>query len=122
LNWSLAGLERLTFTNNNRFTVVAAADEAVTAMRDLSSPVSAFVRERCEVGADKTVGSDELYDAYKKWCDGNEQSKLPKQVFGRDLRAVVQSVHVTQSGTTHRIRQYVGICLRDGIDAAAPLI
>ena len=55
LNWSLAGLERLTFTNKNRFTVVTAADEAVTAMRDLASPVGAFVRERCEVGADKKV-------------------------------------------------------------------
>jgi putative DNA primase/helicase len=122
LNWSLAGLERLTFTNKNRFTVVAAADEAVTAMRDLSSPVSAFVREKCEVGANKAVGTDALYDAYKKWCETNEHPKSPKQVFGRDLRAVVQSVRLTQSGTAPRIRQYVGLSLREGADAADTLL
>ena len=65
LNWSLAGLERLTFTNKNRFTVVTAADEAVTAMRDLASPVGAFVREKCEIGADKKVEVDALYEPTK---------------------------------------------------------
>ena len=29
LNWALAGLERMTFTNGNRFTRLAAADEAI---------------------------------------------------------------------------------------------
>jgi putative DNA primase/helicase len=116
LNWALDGLARLTFENGNRFTSLAAADEAVTAMRDLSSPVSAFVREKCEVGADKAVGTDALYDAYKKWCETNEHPKSPKQVFGRDLRAVVQSVRLTQSGTSPRIRQYVGLSLREDAD------
>ena len=40
LNWALAGLERLTFANGNRFTRLASADEAIGAMRDLASPVS----------------------------------------------------------------------------------
>jgi putative DNA primase/helicase len=122
LNWALDGLSRLTFENGNRFTQVAAADEAVTAMRDLSSPVSAFVRERCEVGADKAVGTDALYSAYKSWCEENEHPKSPKQVFGRDLRAVVQLVRLIQSGTTPRIRQYVGLSLREGTDAADTLV
>ncbi len=58
-------------------------------MRDLASPVGAFVRERCEVGADKTVEIDKLYEAYKTWCEENEHPKPSKQVFGRDLRAAV---------------------------------
>ena len=49
LNWALAGLERMTFTNGNRFTRLAAADEAIATMRDLASPVGAFVREKCDV-------------------------------------------------------------------------
>ena len=112
LNWALDGLARLTFENENRFTSVAAADEAVTAMRDLSSPVSAFVREKCDVGANKEVGTDALYDAYKKWCEANEHPKSPKHVFGRDLRAVVPSVRLSQPGTTNRLRLYVGLSLR----------
>jgi putative DNA primase/helicase len=121
LNWALDGLARLTFKNGNRFTQVAAADEAVTAMRDLSSPVSAFVRERCEVGADKRIEVDKLYPAYKSWCEDNEHPKSSKQVFGRDLRAVVQ-IRVAQHGITHRVRQYVGLSLREGTDGADTLI
>jgi putative DNA primase/helicase len=116
LNWALEGLVRLTFENENRFTKVVAADEAVTAMRDLSSPVSAFVRERCEVGPDKKVDLGVLYDAYKKWCEANEHPKSPKQVFGRDLRAVVQPVRISQPGTADRVRQYLGLSLREGTD------
>ena len=118
LNWSLTGLARLTFTNKNRFTSVAAADEAVMAMRDLASPVGSFVRERCEVGADKVVATDALYDAYRVWCEANEFPKSPKQVFGRDLRAVVH-IRIAQSGTAPRIRLYVGVSLREDIDAAS---
>jgi putative DNA primase/helicase len=114
LNWSLAGLERLTFTNKNRFTVVAAADEAVTAMRDLSSPVGAFVRERCKTGGKEMVEVNKLYAGYKNWCEDNEHPKSTKQVFGRDLRAVVPSIRVVQPGTVDRSRHYVGLSLREG--------
>src|SRR5262249_35823077 len=122
LNWALDGLARLTFENDDRFTVVASAEEAITAMRDLSSPVGAFVREKCEVGADKVVWTDLLYDAYRSWCEANEHPKSPKQVFGRDLRAVVQSIRLAQSGTARRVRQYVGLSLRESADADETLV
>ena len=114
LNWALAGLERLTFTNGNRFTRLAAADEAIVAMRDLASPVGAFVREKCEVGADKQIETDALYDAYKVWCTANEYPKAAKHVFGRDLRAAVASIRLTQPGGSHhkRTRHYAGLGLR----------
>jgi phage/plasmid-associated DNA primase len=57
-----------------------------------------------------------LYDAYKKWCEANEHPKSSKQVFGRDLRAVVQSVRIAQPGTADRVRQYLGLSLREGTD------
>ena len=91
LNWSLEGLERLT-KNDNRFTRVQSAEEAVTLMRDLASPVGAFVRERCKVGADKTVAVDKIYAAYRLWCDENGHTKVTKATFGRDLRAAIPSV------------------------------
>ena len=46
LNWALEGLARLN-RNDGRFTRVPSAEEAIIAMRDLASPVAAFVRERC---------------------------------------------------------------------------
>jgi putative DNA primase/helicase len=92
LNWALAGLERLTVANGNRFTALASSDEAIITMRDLASPVAAFVRERCKVRADEQVLVDELYAAYKAWAADNEQPKATKHVFGRDLRAAVPGV------------------------------
>ena len=65
LNWSLVGLKRLTVTNENRFTRIAAAEETIVVMRDLASPVSAFVREQCETGSDKQVVVDGLMEPSK---------------------------------------------------------
>jgi len=41
-----------------------------------SDPLSAFVKERCEVGAGFEVGRGELYDAYRKWCEEGGQEPL----------------------------------------------
>ena len=113
LNWSLVGLERLTVTNENRFTRLGSADEAITTMRDLASPVAAFVREKCEVDATKETEVDVLYGAYKTWCEDNEHSKASKQMFGRDLRAAVPSVRKTRPRSgTERHQVYAGIGLR----------
>ena len=91
LNWALDGLQRLA-DNGNRFTQLAIADEAITTMRDLASPVAAFVREQCVRGAQKRVEVETLYTAYKQWCETTENLKASKHVFGRDLRAAVPTV------------------------------
>jgi putative DNA primase/helicase len=113
LNWALDGLQRLA-KNEGRFTRVPAADDAVTLMRDLASPVAAFVRQRCEVGGNKRVAIDTLYGSFKTWCEDNGHSKITKQTFGRDLRAAVPSIDVEQPRTEggKRTREYVGIELR----------
>jgi putative DNA primase/helicase len=116
LNWALLGLQRLTADNANRFTRLISADEAITTLRDLASPVAAFVRERCAIGPKGTVPVDELYAAFKAWADNNGHPKSPKQVFGRDLRAAVPAIRVGQPGTTQRVRVYTGIALRGSAD------
>lgn len=113
LNWALEGLKRLTIANGNRFTRLASADEAIITLQDLASPVAAFVRQRCVVGSDKTVAVDQLFEAYKVWCDDSNQPKTTKQVFARDLKAAFASIRDARPGTTLRIRVYLGIGLRD---------
>jgi putative DNA primase/helicase len=114
LNWSLAGLERL--TANDGFTRLATADEAITTMRDLASPVAAFVRERCEIKAENEIEVERLYTAYKLWCGENEHAKASKQLFGRDLRAAAPSIRRARprdGADTERHYVYNGISLRD---------
>ena len=107
LNWALAGLERLTVKNGNSFTRLPSAEEAIIAMRDLASPVAAFVREKCEVGTKHEVGVDLIYGSYKTWCEDNEHPKASKQIFGRDLRAAVPSVHKSRPRNDEHSRHHV---------------
>ena len=110
LNWALEGLERL--TDNDKFSRVDSADEALIHMHDLSSPCSAFVRERCKLDASKSIEVDVLYNAYRNWSTDNEVPKCSKQVFGRDLRASTPSLRIEQRGPQGaRVRHYAGIAL-----------
>jgi putative DNA primase/helicase len=92
LNFALEGLQRLTLTNENRFTSFAGAEDAIVTMQDLASPVGAFVRELCTVKSTLEVEVEKLYAAYKDWCEASEYPKSSKHVFGRDLRAACPSI------------------------------
>lgn len=111
LNWALKGLQRLTIENENKFTFLPAAEEAITAMRDLASPVAAFVRECCVRKPNASIAVDDLYKAYKDWADENEHPRKEKQTFGRDLRAAAPEVTVSRPGDAERVRTYRGIAL-----------
>ncbi|MFV2102811.1 phage/plasmid primase, P4 family [Micromonospora sp. LOL_024] len=91
LNWALDGLERIRATN--RITEPESSREAIMAMMDQASPMSAFVREVCETGPMYEIPVDELWDAWKEWGQENGRDKPgTKQAFGRNLRAVVPGV------------------------------
>jgi putative DNA primase/helicase len=118
LNWALSGLARLN-RNDGRFTRVPSADEAIVAMRDLASPVAAFVRERCELKAQAEIAVDEIFAVFKTWCEENEYPRSSKHVFGRDLRAAFPSVRrVRPRRGDGKSREYVyaGIAWRKADD------
>jgi putative DNA primase/helicase len=115
LNWALDGLQRLTVTNDNCFTRLTSTDEAITTMRDLASPVAAFVREQCEIAANCEISVNALYAAYKTWAEDNGHSKKSKQTFGRDLRAAIPSISMKRPrDRADRHRIYTGIDMRRG--------
>lgn len=112
LNWALEGLHRLTVDNKNTFTRAPSADEAIIAMRDLASPVAAFVREKCRVNPNSDVLVDALYAAYRRWAEDNGHVRSAKSTFGRDLRAAVPSIKVERPRDGDaRSRKYAGIGL-----------
>lgn len=116
LNWALEGLMRLN-RNDGRFTRVPSAEDAIITMADLASPVAAFVRDRCTLHANLQVGVDELYAAFKEWCEDGEYKKSSKAVFGRNLMAACQTVRKARvGGRTNRAYVYQGIALAKGGD------
>lgn len=83
LNWALRGLAAL--TTRGRFQPPASSDEAQELVARMSSPVGAFIADRCELAGE--IPLDDLYNSFRKWCDDEgRQRGTTKDIFSRDLR------------------------------------
>ena len=78
-NWSLAGLDLL--TARGYFVSPQSGQDAIQQLEDLSSPVSAFIRDECVIG-DQTVSVEVVWTAWKGWCEAANQPPGTKAVFG----------------------------------------
>jgi putative DNA primase/helicase len=111
LGWALEGLDRL--NGNGRFTEPQSSRDAASLMMDMASPVSAFVREQCIRASTESVLVDDIYLAWKTWAEQNGHPAEAKSTFGRDLRAVVPELRLTQPRTGEgRERRYQGLRLK----------
>ena len=112
-NWALEGLDRL--NERGYFVSPTSGREAVQQLEDLSSPVSAFIRDTCVVGERNSIEVDKLWTAWKCWCDGENRHAGTKAGLGRDLKAAVPMVKKTRprSGDDERLNVYEGIGLRE---------
>jgi putative DNA primase/helicase len=122
LLWAIRGWERL--QKRGHFLQPASSLAVVRDMEDLSSPMGAFVRDLCVVGANESILVQELFDRWKVWCEEKGwKSAGTEQVFGRDLRAVVPALDMIQprdpEDKTRRVRVYQGIRLKTPDDPAA---
>jgi putative DNA primase/helicase len=113
LVWAIEGRDRL--VKRGYFVQPASAQQAADELADLSSPIGAFLRDCCNVGPSYAVDTDSLYYAWTSWC-GDQHRDHPgtKHTFGRDLRAAVPGLNITQprdGGTGKRLRYYQGVGL-----------
>jgi putative DNA primase/helicase len=114
LVWALEGLRRL--HQRGRFINPASGEQASDELRDLVSPVGAFVRERCIVAPGRNIAAQRLYDAWSAWCrEQGREHPGTAQGFGRDLRAALPAVELKQSriGNGDRVRTYEGIGINE---------
>lgn len=112
LNWSLDGLRCL--READAFTEPQSSTDAIVALQDLVSPVTAFIRDRCEVGAEHEVPVDEIYSAWRSWCqDEGRERPGTSATFGKNLRARVAGVRkIRPEVHDNREYRYVGIRLK----------
>ena len=110
LNWALEGRRRL--WERGRFIQPTSVEDAIRDLEDLSSPVGAFVRDKCVVNAGLRVQVDDLYAAWKIRCEHEGRSVSMKQTFGRDLAAAVPGI--SRRRGTGMAPFYEGIALREG--------
>src|SRR5262249_5737764 len=112
LLWAMGGWKRL--QERGHFVQPASSRALLNEMEDLSSPVGAFVRERCEVGHGHCVPVAGLYAAWRAWCESKGREPTSEHWFGRDLHAALPNIGVSYPRANgKRARVYEGLRLLD---------
>ena len=106
LNWTLDGRDAL--RERGYFEMPASSLDSIRQIEDLSSPIKAFLRERCNVGTDHTENVKTVYNAFKAWADDASYRPMQRHVFGRALHALLPGLD--ESGHGER-RTYLGVAL-----------
>jgi len=112
-NWSIVGLRRL--RERGRFMQPIGGLSLLQQMRDIGSPVGAFVRECCSIEDGAKVVVKELFDRWCDWCRENgRRDSGTIQIFGRNLTSCSLKIETKKQGPKHdRTRYYHGIRLLD---------
>ena len=113
LNWAILGWQRL--NERGYFVQPASADSLRGDLHDLTSPISEFLSDHCELGPAFHVSRSDLYGAYVKWCDDAGRRHIEdSRGFGRALRAAVSNIGDCQRSVMGRkVRFYEGVGLRE---------
>ena len=112
LAWALDGYRRL--VERGAFAEPESSRELVEELQDLSSPVAAFVKHRCVVGAGMEAAKGVLYREWKSWAVERGHLHITNEAtFGRDLLAAVPGIKPVRatSKTGERYTAYSGIGL-----------
>jgi len=112
INYALGGLKDL--RERGRFIVPDSSRPILKLMTQISSPVTIFVHECCELGEDKSISRDMLFDAWRSWCDESGHKPGLREQFGRWLVSTVPMLEqgrIRHSG--RRVYMHKGIALQD---------
>ena len=120
LLWAIKGWLRL--RERGRFVQPQSGVGLVEDMEDLSSPVNAFLRERCWLAHGERIEVSELYREWRGWCETHGRKEPgTEETFGRDLRAAAPSIDKSRPRTLEgRLHFYTGIRLRRDSDPDRP--
>lgn len=117
LNWARDGWLRL--RARGRFLDLPMSDEMRDDIRELNSPLHAFMTEWCDLDDPHAqIMRKDLYAGYQRWCkEQGRDHPGTEQQFGQRLKAAYPAIRSTRPRTDNpnRARYYHGITLRVGI-------
>jgi putative DNA primase/helicase len=114
LNWAIVGYQRL--REQGRFRQPVSSIETAAAIRQIGSPISDFLDERCEVRVGISIEKGRLFNAWENWCLKHRMQAGSIQTFGRDLRAILPELGECRPAGGSRARLYTGVCLVEGVE------
>ena len=89
-NWAIAGLYRL--REQGKFTIPAICAEAMADYRIEVNPAREFLLQFYTESTREEIPTDEIYDAYAKWCQKNGYRQLADRGFGREILRAFKNV------------------------------
>ena len=113
LNWAREGYVRI--SERGHFVQPASATDSIENLTTLASPITAFVKDRCELGPGFQVSVPTLFAAWRTWCEENGRREHGTvQIFGRNLHAALPQLDTPTNVRTDegRVRVYEGIRIR----------
>lgn len=111
--WALYGLRELRIDLDlgaEPFELPAGSAAVLDDVRRSASPVLAFVEDCCVRRAEASVGTAELYEAWKAYAEAEGHQDRSAITFGRQLNAAVSELRKDKGGG--RAARYVGLGLR----------
>jgi putative DNA primase/helicase len=95
LKWAIDGWKDL--WEIGRFQQPDSSEETVRELIGLTSPISMFIEDCCEIGNEFECDASELYQSWCDWCeDQGRNYPGTKQMFGRDLHSVLPQIVKTR--------------------------
>ena len=111
LLWALRGLAQL--QQRGKFLQPSSSAQTVEELEAMTSPIKAFISERCEIKPHASVSVAVLFEAWRNWCSATGYPQSGNvQSFGKNLRAAFPEVAMSRPLQDHaRERCYMGISL-----------
>ncbi len=119
LLWALEGLVRL--QKRGKFIQPASSTQSIEELEAMTSPIKAFVSERCVIKPQAMVSVADLFGAWRSWCDVTGYPHAGSvQSFGKNLHAAFPEIERNrpQEDST-RERCYKGISLTPFLNLSA---
>ena len=112
INFALRGLKDL--RQSGVFVVPGSSADTLTQMIELTSPVTTFVTECCNVGPDCSVSLTMMFEAWQRWCAVNGYKPGVKTQFGRWLMQACPGIGHSRNRIDSALAYvYTGIALQD---------
>jgi len=110
INFALWGLKDLRKTG--RFIEPKVSTEQINQFKELTAPMSVFIDECCNEGAVE-ISKDQVYEAWKAWCDACDRKPGNRMLFGRWFTQYAPMVtNVRKNINGERVYVYQGITLK----------
>lgn len=111
LLWALQGLSLL--QKRGHFIQPTSSNQTIEELEAMTSPIKAFVSEKCSLYPLARITVPELFDEWREWCATTGYSHAGNvQSFGKNIRAAFPEIEMNrpQEGLT-RSRYYKGITI-----------